>query len=288
MNTKNTKFTLMVVHAHPDDEAIGTGGILAKYAAEGIRTVLVYGTRGEAGEILNPEFVPPSSGLSIKEIRALELEKALKVLRVESVHFLEYRDSGIAGSPENLHPQAFARADLKEATGRLVEIIRRIRPHVIVTYNEKGVYGHPDHIMANKVTLCAFHSAGDPGFEYSQGFDPWRPAKLYYIAIPVARLRMLYKLALERGEEPEFEPEALGTPDEKITTIIDVREYLPQKLKALYGHQSQIGPDSFFRRLPEERREEAFGYEYFVCVNGCIPQDSKEKDFFEGLCGRGT
>ena len=273
----------MAVHAHPDDEAIGTGGILAKYAAEGIRTILVYGTRGEAGEILNPEFVPPSPGLSIKEIRALELEKALKVLQVESVHFLGYRDSGIAGSPENLHPQAFARADLKEATGRLVEIIRRIHPHVIVTYNEKGLYGHPDHVMANRVTLHAFHSAGNPEYEYSQGLDPWRPAKLYYTAIPIARLRMLYKLALERGEEPEFEPEALGTPDEKITTIIDVREYLPQKLKALYCHQSQIGPDSFFRRLPEEWREEAFGYEYFVCVNGCTPTDSKEKDFFEGL-----
>jgi len=152
-----------------------------------------------------------------------------------------------------------------------------------VTYNEKGFYGHPDHIMCNRVTLHAFHSAADPEFENSQDLDPWRPAKLYYTATPIAKLRMLFKLALERDEEPEFEPEALGTPDEKITTIIDVRAYLPQKLKALYGHQSQIGPDSFFRRLPEERREEAFGYEYFVCVNGCTPTDSKGIDLFEGL-----
>jgi LmbE family N-acetylglucosaminyl deacetylase len=280
---KNNDFTLMAVHAHPDDEAIGTGGILAKYADAGIRTILGYGTRGEAGEILNPEFVPLSPELSIKEIRALELEKAVKVLRVESVHFLGYRDSGIAGSPDNLHQQAFAGADLKEAAGRLVEIIRRTRPHVIVTYNEKGVYGHPDHIMANRVTLQAFHSANDPQFECSQDLDPWRPSKLYYTAIPIKRLRMLYEMTLERGEEPEFDPETLGTPEERITTIIDVREYLSQKLEALYGHQSQIGPDSFFRRLPEELREEAFGYEHFVCVKGCTPTDGKEKDFFEGL-----
>jgi len=179
MDTRNTNFTLMAVHAHPDDEAIGTGGILTKYAAEGIRTILVYGTRGEAGEILNPEFVPSSPGLSIEEIRALELEKALKVFRVESVHFLGYRDSGIVGSPENLHSKAFARADPKEAAGRLVEIIRRIRPHVIVTYNEKGFYGHPDQIMANRVNLQAFQSAGDSEYDYGQGLDPWCPVKLY-------------------------------------------------------------------------------------------------------------
>lgn len=283
MNKGNKNFTLMAVHAHPDDEAIGTGGVLAKYAAEGISTALVYGTRGEAGDILNPEFVPPSPGMSIMEIRALELEMALKVLRVKSVHFLEYRDSGISGSPENLHPRAFVRADLKQATGRLVEIIRRIRPHVLVTYNRKGGYGHPDHIMTNRVTLQAFHSAGDPEYEDGQGLEPWRPPKLYFTATPLARLRMLYKLTLERGEEPQIKPEAVGTPEKEITTIIDVREHLTQKLKALYVHRSQIGPDSFFRRVPEGLKEEVFGFEYFVCVDGCTPTDGKEKDFFEGL-----
>ena len=273
----------MAVHAHPDDESIGTGGILSKYAAEGVKTSLVFGTRGEAGEILNPEFVPPSPEMSIKEIRARELEKALKVLRVESAYFLEYRDSGVSGSPECYHPEAFAHADLGEATGKLVEIIRTIRPHIIVTYNEKGFYGHPDHIMANRVTLRAFHSAGDPEFSYGQGLDPWRPAKLYYTATPIARLRMFHKMTLERGEEPGFDPEVLGTPEEELTTIIDVRNYLPQKLKALFSHQSQIGPDSFFKRIPEEWREEVFGFEYFVCVKGCSPTGRKEKDLFEGL-----
>lgn len=287
MNKINRELTLMVVHAHPDDESIGTGGILAKYCAQGTRPVLVYGTRGEVGEILNPDFVPPSPGLKIKDIRALELEKALKVLGVESVYFLGYRDSGVPGSPENRHPQAFAQADMQEATARLVDIIRRVRPHVIVTYNEKGFYGHPDHIMANRVTLRAFHTAGDPEFESKKGLKPWRPAKLYYIAAPIARLRMIYRLALERGEKPSFDPEVLGTPEDEITTIIDVREYLSQKLEALNCHQSQIGPNSFFRRLPKEWRDEALGYECFVCVNGCNASDHKETDLFEGLRDRG-
>jgi len=172
MNKMHTELSLMVVHAHPDDESIGTGGILAKYSAEGIRTVLVYGTRGEVGEILNPDFVPPSPGMKIEDIRTLELEKALKVLGVKSVHFLGYRDSGIAGSPENHHPQAFAEANMREATGKLVDIIRRERPYVIVTYNERGFYGHPDHIMANRVTLQAFRTADDPEFDCKNGGIP--------------------------------------------------------------------------------------------------------------------
>lgn len=273
----------MAVHAHPDDESIGTGGTLSKYAAEGVKTILVYGTRGEAGEILNPEFVPPSPGMSIKEIRARELEKALKVLHVDSAYFLEYRDSGINGSSAYHHPKAFAHAEFGEATGRLVEIIRRVRPHVIVTYNENGFYGHPDHIMANRVTLRAFDSAGDPEFTCERGLEPWQPAKLYYTAIPVARLRMFHKMTLERGEEPGFDPEILGTPEEELTTIIDVRDYLSQKLKALFSHQSQIGPNSFFKRIPEQWREEAFGFEYFVCIKGCSPIGRKEKNLFEGL-----
>ena len=221
--------------------------------------------------------------MNIKDIRARELEKALQVLRVQATYFLEYRDSGIGANPKQHHPNAFAYADLNEATGRLVEIIRRVRPHVIVTYNENGSYGHPDHIMANRVTVRAFDAAGDPDFTDSQGLDPWQPAKLYYTAIPLARLRMFHQMTLARGEEPGFDPEVLGTPDEDLTSIIDVRDYLAQKLEALFSHQSQIGPDSFFKRVPEELREEAFGIEYFVCVKGCKPSDRKEEDLFEGI-----
>ena len=273
----------MAVHAHPDDESIGTGGILAKYAAEGLTTAVVYGTRGEAGEILNPEFEAPEPGMSITDIRMRELKEALKVLGVQSTHFLEYRDSGINASGKHRHPDAFIHADPGEATKRLVRIIRKVRPHIMVTYNENGSYGHPDHIMANRVTLQAFDAAGNPEFNADQDLDPWQPSKLYYTAIPLARLRLFHQMALARGEDPGFDPEVLGTPDEELTSIIDVRKYLSQKLNALFCHQSQIGPDSFFKRVPEKLREEAFGYEYFVCVKGCKFSNNKEIDLFEGL-----
>jgi N-acetyl-1-D-myo-inositol-2-amino-2-deoxy-alpha-D-glucopyranoside deacetylase len=283
MNKKNGNFTLMAVHAHPDDESIGTGGILAKYADEGHKTVVVFGTKGELGEIQNPEFVPPSRGLSMKDIRVLETERALKVLGVESGHFLGYRDSGMAGEPTNSDPDAFASADMEEAAGKLVDIIRLTKPHVILTYNEKGIYGHPDHIMASRVTSKAFERAGDPDYVSPQGLKPWRPSKLYHTAIPLSRMRMRHQMMQEDGEEPDFDPEVMGTRDDRITTVIDVRKYLPQKLEALYSHESQISPDSFFRRIPEEWKEEAFGFEHFVCVNGCGQSDGKEEDFFEGL-----
>ena len=282
-NVKNNELTLLAVHAHPDDESISTGGILSKYSAKGIRTVLAYGTSGEAGDILNPEFVAAKPGLDIKEIRAIELAAAVGVLRVEAVYFLGYRDSGMAGSPENNHPQAFAQADIQEATARLVEIIRRVRPQVIVTYNEKGTYLHPDHIMANRVTLSAFQASGDVRFEIGETLEPWQPTKLYYTAIPLGRIRRMYKIVKERGEEPGFDPEVLGTPEDKISTVVDVRQYLSQKLEALNCHQSQMNPNSVIRRMSEEMRVEAMGYEHFQCVQGCTTAGTKETELFEGL-----
>jgi N-acetyl-1-D-myo-inositol-2-amino-2-deoxy-alpha-D-glucopyranoside deacetylase len=280
MNHSNPH-TLLAVHAHPDDESFSTGGTLAKYAALGIRTVLVFCTRGEVGEIQDPAFVPPAPDMTMEDIRNIELEKALKVLQVDSVHFLGYRDSGMEGSADNSHPRAFARADLNEATAKLVWIIRHIRPQVIVTYNEKGTYGHPDHMMAHKVTLRAFEAAGDPTFNSSDDLPPWPGRKLYYTAIPLSRLHLMVQMARERGEEPEFDPESLGTPDERITTAVDVRAFLNQKFEALFSHRSQIGPRSFFRRIPEEWKDEAFGFEYFECVKGCTSE--KETDLFHGL-----
>ncbi len=282
-NGKNDKFTLLAVHAHADDESISTGGILAKYSAKGFRTVLAYGTRGEAGDILNPQFVSSKPGLNIKEIRAIELESAVKVLAVGSVYFLGYRDSGMAGSPENHHPQAFARADIGEATTRLVEIVRRVRPQVIVTYNEKGTYLHPDHIMANRVTLRAFQASADPQFEIDEALDPWQPTKLYYTAIPLERIRRMYRIAKEQGEDPGFDPEVIGTIEKKISASVDVRKYLSQKLEALNCHQSQMNPNSVIRRMSEEFREEVMGYEHFQCVHGCRNTDTRETDLFEGL-----
>ncbi len=282
-NVKSNKLTLLAVHAHPDDESISTGGILAKYSAKGLKTVLAYGTRGEAGDILNPDFVAPKPGLGIKEIRAIELADALRHLKVGAVYYLGYRDSGMAGSPENHHPQAFAQAIIQEATAKLVEIIRQVRPQVIVTYNEKGTYLHPDHIMANRVTRRAFEASGDARFEVAGALTPWQPSKLYYTAIPLERIRRMHKFVKGQGEEPVFDPEVLGTPEEKITTVVDVREYLSQKLEALDCHRSQKNPKSILRRMPEKWRLEVMGYEHFECVRGCTAADGKETDLFEGL-----
>jgi LmbE family N-acetylglucosaminyl deacetylase len=257
--------------------------VLAKYSDSGVRTVLTYCTRGEAGDILNPEFVAPEPGLSITEIRAIELEKAVQVLDVGSVHYLGYRDSGMAGTPENDHPRAFARADKQEATARLVEIIRRVRPQVIVTYNEKGTYLHPDHIMANRITRRAFDAAGDRDYPTGNGFEPWQPSRLYYTAMPMERMRRLHRLFTDQGQEPGFDPEVLGTAEEKISAVIDVREFIPRKLKALNCHQSQMNPNGLFRRMPEKIRTEAIGYEHFECVQGCPPVNGKQSDLFAGL-----
>jgi N-acetyl-1-D-myo-inositol-2-amino-2-deoxy-alpha-D-glucopyranoside deacetylase/mycothiol S-conjugate amidase len=221
--------------------------------------------------------------MGITQIRAIELQNAVKELNVPSVYFLGYRDSGMAGTPQNHHPQAFARAYIQEAAARLIAIIRRVRPQVVVTYNEKGTYLHPDHIMANRVTVRAFEASGNRDRHISENFAPWQPAKLYYTAIPLARIRRMHRAITERGEEPGFDPEILGTPEDKISAVIDVRKYLSRKLAALNCHQSQMNPNSILNRMPDKLKEEAMGYECFECVHGCPPTDGREANLFEGL-----
>jgi N-acetyl-1-D-myo-inositol-2-amino-2-deoxy-alpha-D-glucopyranoside deacetylase len=274
--------TLMAVHAHPDDESIGTGGILAKYAAMGVRTVVVYCTRGEEGDLNNPDFVVAEPGMSMEDIRMKELENALAVLGISETFFLGYRDSGMAGNPKNKAPRAFARADVDTAARHLADILRETRPQVVVTYNEKGLYGHPDHIMANRVTVRAIDLAQDPAYSGKKEFAPWPVQKFYYTAVSLERMRKMQQLAQQQGEDIGIDPEFLGTPDEMITTTVDVGDFLPKKFEAILCHKSQIGPESFFRRVPQDRLNEFFKYEHYVCVFGCSVKH-KEDDLFEGL-----
>ena len=276
-------FALMAVHAHPDDECIGTGGTLAKYVKQGVQTTVVFCTKGEEGDIQNPEFRAPKPGMSMGEIRTLELKNALGVLGIDSWYFLGYRDSGMQGTPTNNHPEAFAQADIDEAVSRLVDIIRDVKPHVIVTYNERGGYGHPDHIMANKITVQAFHRAGDPNENGTKPNDIWQPQKLYYTATPLERLKKRYQMAIERGEKPRMNPEFMGTPDDLITTAIDVEPFIQTKIDALSCHKSQMGPNNFFRQIPKEQRTEYFKFEHYVCVSGGVNGTEKEHGFFEGI-----
>jgi N-acetyl-1-D-myo-inositol-2-amino-2-deoxy-alpha-D-glucopyranoside deacetylase len=281
--------TLMTVHAHPDDEAISTGGVLARYAAEGLQTVLVTCTGGEVGEIADPALAQPEN---LGEVREAELRAACDLLRVSHFHLLGYRDSGMAGTPDNDAPGAFWRADLDEATGQLVALVRRYRPQVLVTYDENGFYGHPDHIQANRVTVAAFHAAGDPS-RYPELGPPWTPSKLYYTAVPISRLLAFGARLAEAGIElpggdDESEPE-FGTPDEQITTEIDVRDFAAVKREALALHRSQVGPESWFLRLPPELWLEAFGTEHFVLAAAAPPRapaggsSEREDDLFDGL-----
>lgn len=276
--------TFMTVHAHPDDESIGTGGALARYAEEGIRTVLVTCTGGEAGEIAHPELASPEN---LAAVRRLELEEAGRILGLHQLHLLGYRDSGMAGAPDNDHPESFHQASLDEAVGRLVALVRAERPQVLVTYDERGFYGHPDHIRANRITVAAFTAAADPT-RYPDAGAPWQASKLYYTAAPRSALKTFGALLREAGIEPpptldgRAEP-AWGTPDELITTYLDVSAQVERKRQALLAHATQMGPEVFFSKLPEPLFQLAFGQETFQLVRSLVAVPAPEEDLFAGL-----
>ena len=283
------RFTLMAVHAHPDDECMSTGGVLLRYVRAGVRTVLVTATRGEEGEVLDPEMNPAEVKPKLGDVRTAELECACKHLEVEKLHILGYRDSGMVGWDTNNHPECLAQADLHEATGRLVHLIRELRPHVITCYDEQGGYGHPDHIQVHRMTVAAFHAAGEATQYPESGLAPWQPSKLYYTAYPrsfiVARYEIMRAMGAEApSDRPDFDPhQAAGTPDELITTRVDVRDFLPHKMRALRCHRTQIAPDWWFTRVPHEVLRDKFGLECFIRVVSRVPVDGPEDDLFAGL-----
>ena len=278
--------TLMAVHAHPDDEAIGTGGVLARAAAEGIRTVLVTCTGGEVGEI-NPDTAVAVEDLGA--VRERELRAACAVLGVTHLELLGYRDSGIAGTEDNDHPDSFARADLDVATARLVELVRKYRPSVIVTYDENGFYGHPDHINAHRIAARAYELAGDPSPRSESGHEPWAPLKLYYTAVSRSAITEFGARLREAGIQPpldeglESDEPTWGTPDELVTTVVDVAAHVGQKREALFCHATQMGPEVFFAKLPEPLFAQLFGRESFQLVHARVPTQTPETDLFAGL-----
>jgi N-acetyl-1-D-myo-inositol-2-amino-2-deoxy-alpha-D-glucopyranoside deacetylase len=282
--------TILIVHAHPDDEAISTGGTLARYSAEGIRTVLVTATLGEEGEIVDPELNTPEVKARLSEVRLGELHKAVAILNVGTLEILGYRDSGMVGTESNSHPDCFNMADMDEATGRLVRLVRAYRPQVLVSYNEFGGYGHPDHIACHKVTVAAFDAAGDPA-RYPQAGAPWAPQKLYYANSPRRLFQRAWDQMKERGmptplDDPNFDIARFTVPDDQITTAIDVGDYLVRKLDALLVHRTQIEPGGRFMTIPEDIRREIFSHEYFTRVATRVPvpqSDGYEDDLFAGL-----
>jgi mycothiol conjugate amidase Mca len=277
---------LLAVHAHPDDECLGTGGILARYGAEGVRTVLVTCTDGAVGEISDVALATPEN---LAEVRAGELDESVRILGISRLAKLGYRDSGMQGTADNENPLSFHQCDFDEAVGKVVRIMREERPDVVVTYDENGGYGHPDHIRAHQVAVAAFEAAGDAA-RYPDTGAAWSAAKLYYAVIArssfprfIERLRQLgIESPFAEAREPQPEERPFGVSDDRVTTTVDVSQYVDTKRRSLEAHRTQMGPDQFFMRLPAHVFGEFFGRENFQRVSG--PTDGvPEVDLFSGL-----
>jgi len=248
--------------------------------------VLVTCTGGEVGEIA-PGTQATAENLG--EVRRGELQEACKILGVTHLELLGYRDSGMAGTADNEHPASFAQADLGEATAKLVELVREYRPSVLVTYDENGFYGHPDHVNAHRITVGAYELAGDAAHPSQDGREPWAPAKLYYTAVPRSAMKEFGARLRELGIEPpldsgaEAEEPNWGTPDEQITTVVDVSDHVEQKRLALHAHATQMGPEVFFARIPASAFHQLFSRETFQLVRSRVPTAPPETDLFDGL-----
>ena len=280
---------LLAVHAHPDDEVIATGGVLARAAVEGRRVKVVTCTDGSRGEVVGEGMVPEEVFPRLAEVRRGEIADALALLGVPEHEFLGYADSGMVGTEGNDDPASFWQADIDDAVGRLVGVIRAFRPSVVVTYDAFGGYGHPDHIQAHRVTVLAVEAAAMPAM-YPDAGAAWRTPKLYFSSFPkstIAEANAMFAahgLPSPFGEDVDPEDVPMGTPDELITTRVDVRPHLEAKQAALWAHVSQIAPDSFFMNLPEEMVEGFYGTEWFVRRHSDVEVTERpETDLFAGL-----
>jgi len=287
--TSQPSRSVLFVHAHPDDEAIGTGATMARYAAEGARVTLVTCTLGEEGEIHVPELagLAAAEGDQLGGYRIAELSRACEALGVADHRFLggagRYRDSGMMGLPTNEHPRCFWQADVDEAAAQLVEVMKEVRPQILVTYDDNGFYGHPDHIQAHRVAMRAAELAADHGCA---------PTKIYWTAIP--------KSVVEAGMR-EFEGSSnnpfeglehvddfpFGTPDDQIAARIDATEFADAKVASMHAHATQIPDDSWLFSIAGNFGSEFMGVEYYVLVGGERGAGSGpngwEDDLFAGL-----
>jgi mycothiol S-conjugate amidase len=285
------RLCLLQVHAHPDDEASKGAGTTAKYASEGVHNVLVCCTGGEAGDVLNPAVEKPDTPEEMHQLRMAELRESVRVLGYGSLHLLGYHDSGMPDTETNARPDNFANAPLEEAVGRLVRIIRQERPQVIITYREdRSFYPHPDHIRVHEISVPAFDLAGDPE-AYPDSGEPWQPLKLYYVSWSVARVKALHAAYEQRGEESPytswFERGFNADRTDDFTTLIDVSDFLVKRREALLAHRTQVDPNGFWFRLPDDVVREVFPWEEFTLARALVdrtwPDGEFEDDLFAGI-----
>lgn len=281
---------LLTVHAHPDDEASKGSATVARYSDEGVRTVLVCCTGGEAGEILNPAVDTPEMRADLARVRMEELERAAAAIGYSAVYRLGYHDSGMPDSEHNARPDNFANAPLDEAVERLVRIIRAERPQVVVTYAEdREFYPHPDHIRVHEISVPAFEAAGDPD-AFPDAGAPWQPSKLYYTGFSRRRVEALHDEFLRRGEESPYArwfERPLPEHAERYTTFVEVGDWLHRRRAALLAHRTQVDPDGFWMRLPDDVIRRVFPWEEFLLARSLVetgvPDGDTEDDLFAGV-----
>ncbi|OGO08244.1 MAG: GlcNAc-PI de-N-acetylase [Chloroflexi bacterium RBG_13_66_10] len=277
---------LLAVLAHPDDETFGIGGTLALYARRGVDVHLICATRGEVGAA-PPELLHGFASLA--ELRESELRCAASLLGLASVTFLDYRDSGMPGSPDNQHPQALAAAPLEEVAARVAHWIRRLRPDVVITFDPQGGYRHPDHIAIQRATQAAFFAAGDPGSD-PKGLAPHQPAKLYYHTFPrgVVRILVFFMRLMGRnprkwGRNQDIDLVEIASVEFPVHARIDIRPVIEVRAEASACHASQGGQSG--GRITRWISHLLGGRETFMRAHPPAPPGLREHDLFEGLDG---
>lgn len=257
---------VLAAYGHPDDEGQVTG-TLAAFIAQGAHVTLVCATRGEVGEISNPLFATPET---LKYVRELELRAAMAQIGLIDVRFLPFRDSGMAGTPENDDPTCLHQQPPEVVTRHLVQIMREVRPHVVFTWDPSGGYGHPDHIAVHKHTVTAFESSGDAA-KFQDSGAAWSPSYLYWGAFTMKRFAGMFLELQKRGLMPEgIDPErrerfekAMAEPDPPVSNSVDVSEFVAAKRAAASMHRSQFGENSMMSRMPADLSARFYGEELF-------------------------
>lgn len=284
---------LLFVHAHPDDETISNGATMAKYVAAGAHVTLVTCTAGEEGEVIVEDLAHVASAHEdrLADVRKVELANAMTKLGVSDHRFLggfgRFRDSGMMGTPQNENPDCFWQADLLEAATELVAVIREVRPQVLVTYDQFGGYGHPDHIKAHRVAMYASILAAADGYRLDLG-DPWSIAKVYWNANPrglfergmaaIAAMDLPFDMPPMNAEEFQFLCD-----DDVVTTEIVGNEFVEAKLDALREHRTQLNVDTGFFAAMQLMKDDAYGREFYRLVGRKGGGETLENDLFAGI-----
>ena len=272
--------TIVALHAHPDDESSKGAGTIARYSDMGVRCVLVTATGGEAGDILNAAADTPEVRANLAAVRRAELHDAAAIIGYDDVVMLGYRDSGMPGSDENGHAEAFVNASFDEILGRLVAIVRSEQPDVIIGYDDHEWYPHPDHLRIHDLSEALFFAAADPG-RFPDAGDPWAAERLYAPSFSLRRIRTLGQAMADRGLDSPFDRWIAGVdPDaaDPPLTRIDVGAHLERARSALRAHYTQVDPNGPWFQIPSEVILEVYPFEDFELMasrDGAPPEGTE-------------